>query len=372
MSSGADCQPRPVRVFIDYSNFWIGAKAAVARKNNFVTNEDHRVRCNIRILTNKIGERFGRRVTEVNVYGSEPPRSEDADRESGWTWWQADDYDFRLHFCKRDPQTGKELGVDEAMRQAIADTANADIAVVSGDGGFISAIRNAVRYGCRVIVYSWKHTINGNFRDMTVVPLDDCQDQITFVKRKFTQNPEKIICDEVVRLVLRVKRNSQICGQCHEPSVAWCIKLEELTKFPYQYYWCSASSDDLVLVFSKQLLNVAENQKIMFNATDFLKAEHKIEDVVSQDHYPERCPYKFCCKYGKNCYLRHTEEEKEFLSTKSPLPRKKIEYCLLFKENICSHMKKAENCDYAHGQVDAMCPNCREKGHFEYYCPKQK
>ena len=64
----------------------------------------------------------------------------------------------------------------------------------------------------------------------------------------------------------------------------------------------------------------------------------------------------------------HTDNEIKYFEEHegSGHPRRKIELCTFYARNGCNKDKK--DCDYAHGEEDAFCPNCGKNGHFEKNC----
>ena len=106
---------------------------------------------------------------------------------------------------------------------------------------------------------------------------------------------------------------------------------------------------------------------------------HGKEDAVCSNcsqngHFKEdcqelqRCQGKFCCRYGLVCKKNHTVEEIEFFKSNRGVgkPYKKVKSCQFFEKGACNKYK--EDCDFAHGEEDALCLICGKNGHFEASC----
>ena len=163
-SPGAD---RKVKIFIDYSNFWIGAmKTAAMKKKHLRTDHDYRTGCEIRFLIELIGNKSCRTITasDVTIFGSDTEFDEAEWKETKQKWKKIG---YNVIFSRRNPDIhdNKEVDVDKNMQEAIEGESDAAfIAVVSGDHGFIPPIMDARRKGCRVEVYSWKDALSRDFR----------------------------------------------------------------------------------------------------------------------------------------------------------------------------------------------------------------
>ena len=101
----------------------------------------------------------------------------------------------------------------------------------------------------------------------------------------------------------------------------WCEELEKVIRWPFQFYHQiseTAETDDLVLIF-----HTGGNGE-SFDVDNFLQnvnecppagmasAELYYDNDEDSDDDDERCPFKFCCQYGVECYKVHTDEENQF------------------------------------------------------------
>lgn len=87
--------------------------------------------------------------------------------------------------------------------------------------------------------------------------------------------------------------------------------------------------------------------------------------------YSDPCPHRFNCSNGTKCRYKHTDEEmQDFKRRKNGRgnPFRKTEECRHFKALTGCHKLK-EQCNYAHGEEDAWCMQCRSVGHFRENCP---
>ena len=90
----------------------------------------------------------------------------------------------------------------------------------------------------------------------------------------------------------------------------------------------------------------------------------------SRQRYTEECPNHYNCFYGTRCYRGHSDEEKVYFKRRKEgrgNPQRKVTLCKAFLDKKC--FKKAEECDWAHGDKDAWCKECRETGHLTSKCP---
>ena len=216
---------------------------------------------------------------------------------------------------------------------------------------------------------------------VAVIYLDDHLDDITFVNRNFKLNREGLPFS-LIGVLMHIKHNF---FPGHEPTDDWCKELEKVSRWPFLYCWLSSTSDDLLLVFERNAQDT-NGQSQSFNVDNFLqqlgkdspagmkgvKMYENVNAVEGVSDCDKRCPHKFCCLYGdEHCYYQHSDEEKNFFEQNGGvgLARVKVRPCKKHARNKCSK-KEAKDCDFAHGDEDALCPNCGKNGHFEYNCPK--
>ena len=92
-----------------------------------------------------------------------------------------------------------------------------------------------------------------------------------------------------------------------------------------------------------------------------------IKNTPVQQHQPysEPCKLKFRCKKRKRCKYSHTPEEKEeFKQRRGRNIARKTKLCRYYPK----YQKNTEECDYAHGEKDAICKVCNDKGHLTGNC----
>ena len=370
---------KSVRIFIDNSNLWINAQQVAAK--NMIPKKDHRVSFDLVNLTDVI--RKGRKIADCKLYGSEPPHVDKL-------WKKLEEYGCTTNIYERSRWTGKEKEVDTAMTADIVATAYeeqpATIAVVSGDSDFRSGIEKALKRGWKVEVYSWKQALASRITELSsnvnveIIYLDNHLDDIIFVTRKFKRNEGQQWSSSLKGVLMHMRHNF-FTG--HEPTDDWCKVLEKISQWPFRYCWLSATSDDLLLVFKKKAHDIS-GQLRSFDIDNFLQQLYKdppagMEDIglyhmdvdteEGVNDCDKRCPHKFCCQYGdEDCYYQHTDEEKRFFEQNGGvgLPRRKVLPCKKYTQDKCP--KEAKDCTLAHGDEDALCPNCGKSGHFEYNC----
>ena len=315
-------------------------------------------------------------------------------------WQKIEQHGWKTNIAQRSACTGKEKEVDTSMTAAelvctACEEPPSTTVVVSGDSDFVPGIEIALQKGWKVEVYSWEHAtatkvkrLSGRAnRNVKLVYLDQYLDRITFVDRKYKYRLGKGFHPNTERVSLDMKPDAS-------PDNEWYERLEKVTKWPFQFYWHNAQY--LVLVFRKtdssrsfnvnaflEQVNrylpagVNSAQKLLcssvaYHGDDTTDWWHNSYDSTFDDDdlsdLDELCSFKFCCWRGVECYDAHTDNEIKYFEEHegSGHPRRKIELCTFYARNGCNKDKK--DCDYAHGEEDAFCPNCGKNGHFEKNC----
>ena len=93
----------------------------------------------------------------------------------------------------------------------------------------------------------------------------------------------------------------------------------------------------------------------------------------SRQRYTAECPNHFNCYSGTRCYYGHSEEEMAYFKNRCEgrgNPQRKVSLCKDFENKRC--FKRSEECDWAHGEDDAWCRECRKTGHLGVNCPLNK
>ena len=242
-------------IFVDNSNNWIEAKKLQAKRKNFKTSEDPRIRIDIGELTDLIAN--GRPMCKGILYGSEPPKVDsvwEKIREKGW----------EVETKTRSKITGKEKQVDTQLVATITKTAintptrmRGTIVVVTGDADIIPALEEVIEAGqWKLEIYMWKHAIAKDLKEfekdhknrVQIIYLDKYLSQATFTNRKFDRKKKLKGRTEVV-LSLFPK-----AFKGYDPDESWLEDLEVITQWPFQHYWYEIDgkrTDHLVLVFTK-------------------------------------------------------------------------------------------------------------------------
>lgn len=114
----------------------------------------------------------------------------------------------------------------------------------------------------------------------------------------------------------------------------------------------------------------------MENILAELQANRKILKVKSisksavnlADSENERCRFKYNCEEGIVCLYQHSEAELDYFEENGGRgnPARKTNECKHFKQGYCYRRK--EDCDFAHGDDDAWCTNCKVNGHYKEDC----
>ena len=247
-----------IMIFVDNSNIWIEAKKLQSRKKGFKTSEDHRVRIDVGKLADAIA---GDRPAQGFLYGSEPPPVDTV-------WKNIKSKGWKVKTKQRSTVTGKEKEIDTQLVADITETAiktptheRTTIVLVSGDADVIPALEKVIQEErWKIEVYMWQQAIAKNLsrfalkhkERVEIKYLDNCLDKATFTSMRFPIASN-------INLKSRVKENGVVFSMEYGaflnriPDKAWCNRLENITQWPFQYYWFQIdkkATNDLVIVFS--------------------------------------------------------------------------------------------------------------------------
>lgn len=107
------------------------------------------------------------------------------------------------------------------------------------------------------------------------------------------------------------------------------------------------------------------------DTSDFIQVKRKLPK--SKQRYTKWCPFRKNCINGTRCHNRHTEDDKSYFRKRKDgrgNPGRKTSLCDHFERKSC--IKSKEECEYAHGESDGWCTNCRYNGHFAINCKKPR
>ena len=401
--SASEDTPGGIWIFLDNSNIWIEAKKLQSKKRKFKTKEDNRLRIEVGNLADAVAG--GRTTRKGMLFGSEPPPLDSV-------WKKVREIkNFEVHTKQRSQITGKEKQVDTQLAVKITGIAiktplceRTTIILITGDADMIPALDEVLHEEkWTVEIYMWNHATSGDLRRFAehhnkrvkIQKLDNYMDDVTSIKRKLNHIPE----DQ--SLLQKVKESSVVFTMKQEafpnriPTDDWCIKLENITHWPFQYYWLEEqTTDNLLIVFQhnekekpditkfiKIIRDAADDSSVNYCLPDILKIETYLTfegyEVVKRKHAKKKrpsdpCPYKKNCHDGTKCSKVHSDAEKEYfrkrINGQGNTSRKTI-MCKSFKDGKCR--KAANDCEFAHGDSDAWCTRCHLHGHFKNDCPKE-
>lgn len=123
------------------------------------------------------------------------------------------------------------------------------------------------------------------------------------------------------------------------------------------------SHDDVCAGYDNKALYVSDSNKKW-------RVFQKRHRPQSRQRYPAECPNHCNCYSGTRCYYGHLEEEMVYFKKRREgcgNPLRKVTLCKDYENKKC--FKKSEECDWAHGEDDAWCRECRKMGHFGANCP---
>ena len=421
-SSKGNDDDTSIWVFFDDSNVWIEAKKLASLKRGYKTKEDHRIRISIGALIEVVSRRRRKIVTSI-LYGSEPPPIDTV-------WKKAEDYGFIVKSHGRSKGTGKEKKVNSNLSADLTEVAiehkgeNGVIVLVAGDADCIPPIMKALDRGWNVEIYMWNHAISNEItrlcenhsNQLRKFTLDEHLDKITFTEKELSLKGcrEAAIKDSGVVLHLRQQKVDEDLER----------KIENISQWPFQYFWLVDRHDerknDVVILYFREgerKFDVTEFVKIfnkhfpLYSAQPYLQyaqqqdnemrrlistcinveaalgkeTDKEITDeessTINEDEpfklveynvkrrnqrFSEHCKYKFCCQRGNKCEYYHTSEEKDEF-------KRRVEGKSLRKTTLCKHHPKCqrtkEECNFAHGDKDAVCLKCCNRGHLTDNCP---
>lgn len=419
---------QPIWIYVDDSNIWIEAKKLMGKKKEFKTKEDHRVRIEIGRLTECVAA--GRPVAQGFLYGSEPPPVDTVWDKIRGKGWKVDPH-RRSRMTGKEKKVDTQLVADITERVCKTPVEErSTIILITGDADAMPAINKSLENGWKVEVYMWENAISNDLKsaakkkELDVFYLDDYLQKVTFTNMKFSLEGNEHLLSKVKQsgVVLTLRSDTFKNGA---PTTRWCQKIESIAQWPFQYYWIQSNCQKnkyLLLYFKQEKENIFDVVEF-FNAIDECELEYVIDkktyleyyqhqqgiinfetigrygftDVIkgpdtdetfaddttegkfklvryqhhcSKQRYTDPCPYKFNCKYGNSCYDKHTDEEKKFFRSNmgKGKPYHKVKLCHHFPK--CK--KSSEECVYAHGEDDAWCLLCNNKGHFTDNCKQKK
>ena len=393
-----------IYIFMDHSNTWIEAKKIKASGEY---TQDSRIRLEAGKLISCVTRE--RLMAAAELYGSEPPPLDsvwDSYGEKGW----------KITAHQRSSWTGKEKCVDTHLVADITDLVGNvsigkhTIAIISGDEDVLPAVRKALAKHWKVEVHFWERSMSAALKKekgIKICFLDDHYQKICFTDRNFSPSPQYMSL---------IRANGIVVSFASRKSVNDCvIQIESITGLHARYFKLNElkqfeedikSQRLFVVVFEIpeekfQVANVM--QKYKGGEFPFIKTldtfislaspatnngiqeecdEKKEPDLsavnmkrVERSHKrkPDQvsssiCHYGRYCSFGTKCKKRHSTEDKEYFKCcpEARERRRKTELCSSYVNGKCRRYPR--ECNYAHGEDDAVCMNCHQKGHLKAHC----
>jgi hypothetical protein len=139
-------------LFIDNSNLFIEMRRVAQLVFNYDDDLLRRVRVDFGKLLDYV--RKDRSLKEAVLVGSKPPPNDSL-------WARLRQLGIELRIYERSPITDREREVDQELVNCIRDTMEARrppgvIALVSGDGGYVTTLERCVLRGWTVETYFWR------------------------------------------------------------------------------------------------------------------------------------------------------------------------------------------------------------------------
>ncbi len=139
-------------LFIDNSNLFIEMRRVAQLEFYYSDELLKRVRVDYGKLLEYVRKR--RELKEAILVGSKPPPNDSL-------WARLKQLGIEMRIYERSPFTDKEREVDQELVNCIRDTMEASkppgvIALVSGDGGYVTTLERCVKRGWAVETYFWR------------------------------------------------------------------------------------------------------------------------------------------------------------------------------------------------------------------------
>ena len=261
---------KPIWIYVDNSNIWIGAKRLVSKVKKFQSSKDHRVRLNIGNLTDVVAK--SREVKMGVLYGSEPPQI-----DSVWEKIRSHK-NWSVKTKKKSYLTHKEKEVDAQLLVDVTEIActtpvseRGTIVLITGDADMCPAVEKITEYdGWTVEIYMWEDSLSGRLKKLSkknesviCEPLNNHMMDVVFTNNKFPCTTYGIPID--CSAVLAMQHG---CFPKRIIEKEWWSQLEGIAQWPVQYMWIvkgGIETDDMILVFS----HMGERKK--YSVSHFVK-----------------------------------------------------------------------------------------------------
>ena len=301
-------------IFVHDSNIWITAKRLQGQRKKFKTSEDHRVRIDMGKLGDVLAD--GRTIVEGTLYGSEPPYIDTV-------WKKIEEKKWKVEKFNRDEVSGKELVHTQLVADVVEvalttpEEQRSTIILVTGDANIVPAIEEILDNDDRwkIEIYMWKSAIARKLYQteakydgrLIIKQLDDNIDHVTFTSMEFNTSDQEFSTTVRDNGVVFVMESDAFPNQA--PTLDWVRKLEDLAKWPFQYYWLKEEggkkTNNLVVVFRRD-----KKSGESFDIASFLKK--LVTTSQSATQHPYRIP-----KVSRAITFKEFEKEKEELKTET-------------------------------------------------------
>ena len=391
-----------VFIFMDHSNTWIEAKKFKPSRDY---KEDSRVRLEAGNLLHLVTKDRELPDRPAKLYGSEPPPLDsvwDIYREKGWNITAP-------QRSRKEKRVDTQLVADVTELVCNENNGKHTIAIISGDEDVLPAVEKALEYDWKVEVYFWKNAMSAAIKkkaQVLVVNLDDHYNDICFTNRKCNPLPEYMPLIKANGIVISLKDTGNVNGYVIEMESitglhARYFRLNELIQFTERKY-----EGLIVVVFEVEIgsfkladvIGQYKNGKFPFiekldtfislSATgSSIDGEQEVEDETKEPESDftgyelasshrkkkkKQLSSNFCqggkhCPYGAKCKNRHSTEDQEYFRTHELRKRLwKTKLCFGYSKGECR--KPSEQCNFAHGEKDAVCTKCDQIGHLTKDC----
>lgn len=311
------CKCQPIWIFVDNSNIWIEAKSYISTFKGFKAHEDPRIRINFGNLINVIAE--DRTIAKCFLFGSDyKPSTADT------VWQKGVDDGFKVIVDEKSERKEKKVDVRlcvGALTTVHKQKTKGTIVLATGDADFIPLVEKILDDGWKVEVISWEHALSNDYRHLKedykccfkLRYLNEHAETVTFTE----YNPPDTYSNPIGAIYVEIHEEKFPIAD-EKSCKDWCDKVGGYTPCLFQYLW--KSKRELTLIYPSNYHK------------DFVKAIN-----INKTH----------------------------LGIKSFQTPKKVIECWFYENRQCNHIEQPKDCNYAHGNEDALCLLC-ENHHFTH------
>ena len=257
-------------ILVDDSTIWVEAKRLQSLRKGFLTSEDHRLRIDMGKLASVIAS--DRPVKKGILYAAEPPPIHEVWRNIELkAGWDVDRSELKPSHGEKHINA-KLVAKATAVAMLTPPNERTTMAFVTGDANVIPALKKATNEMWDIEIYMWRDAISPDIysfaaehdNQIKICPLDEQLESISFFRYELDIHLKEIGSNlkEWTRrrqpmyrgAVFSIKPGAFLD---HNLSREWIEKLEQIARWPFQYYWFlgndNTKTDNLVVTFKRDI-----------------------------------------------------------------------------------------------------------------------